>query len=66
MRKIMAVLSFVFGALTFVAVSFAGRDGSTFNVALACIPALLCIMTAIAGDSADGQHLDLDEADIDL
>lgn len=66
MRKLMTVLSFVFGALTFAAVAFAGREGSNLNIVIACIPALLCIMTAIAGDSADGQHLDLDEADVDM
>lgn len=65
MRKLMAVLSFVFGALTFAGVAFAGREGSNLSIAFTCIPALICIMTAIAGDTIEGQHLDLDEIDVD-
>lgn len=65
MRKIMTVLSALFGVLTFAAIAYAGRDGSNFNAAYACIPALFCIMTAIAGDKSDEQHLDIDEADAD-
>lgn len=65
MRKVMVLVSVVTGILTFAAVAYAGREGSNFNAAFACIPALICIMTAIAGDKAEGQHLDLDEADVD-
>lgn len=65
MRKVMAVVSVVFGILTFAAVAYAGRQGSNFNAALTSIPAFICILAAIAGDKADGQHLDLDEVDID-
>lgn len=65
MRKIMSVLSALFGIITFAAIGYASREGSNFNVAYACIPALICIMTAIAGDKSDEQHLDLDEAETD-
>lgn len=65
MRKIMSVLSVLFGVVTFAAIAYANREGSSFNVAFACVPALICMMTAIAGDRADEQHLDLDEAEAD-
>lgn len=65
MRKIMVLVSIVFGILTFAAIAYAGREGSTFNTAYACIPALFCIMAAIAGDQTDEQHLDLDDAEAD-
>ncbi len=65
MRKLMTFVSVLTGVLTFAAVAYAGRDGSTFSAAYACIPALICIMTAIAGDRSDGQHLDLDDAEAD-
>ena len=63
MRKVMTVLSVVFGVLTFAAIAYAGQEESNFNVAYACIPALFCIMTAIADDRVDEQHLDIDDAD---
>ena len=66
MRKFMTVLSIILGILTFAAVSYAGRADSKFNAAFICIPALLCIMTAIVGDRPDSQHLDLDEVDAEL
>ncbi|MBQ5989745.1 MAG: hypothetical protein IJL67_09640 [Oscillospiraceae bacterium] len=66
MRKFMTVLSVVLGILTFAAVSYVGKDSSKFNAAFICIPALLCIMTAIVGDRPDSQHLDLDEVDADI
>ncbi len=66
MRKFMTVLSIILGILTFAAVSYAGQADSKFNAAFICVPALLCIMTAIVGDRPDSQRLDLDEVDAEL
>ena len=66
MRKFMTVLSIILGILTFAAVSYAGQADSKFNAAFICVPALLCIMTAIVGDRPDSQNLDLDEVDAEL
>ena len=64
-RKIMIAVSVVFGLLTFLAVAFAEREGSSFDIGYTCIPALLCIMSAIAAANSEEQKLDMDEAETD-
>jgi hypothetical protein len=60
MRRILPIVAFACGILTFVIIAFACRDGGAFGTGLA---AVACTMAVIAADVADTKHSDTDDVD---